>query len=202
MAILTMPASPGFKGVRFGLIANSRTHKSPITRSAQTLELAGATWMGTYELPPIRGDSVNAALWSTFFAELLGEAGRFYGFDPKRKTPRGSNLGTPLVKGGSQVGKFITTDGWDVNETGLLLPGDYIEIFAEYKKVTASVDSDGSGNATINFVPPIRNSPADDSAVVTTDKKSIMKLPNDDAGMWEEDIIMHGFSFSAEEVFP
>lgn len=201
MATLTMPTSPGFKTARFGLIANTRTFRSPTNRSAQTLELPGSIWSVEFGVAPMRGDGVDAAEWATFLTELMGEAGRFFGFDPKRTTPRGSNLGTPLVDGAAQTGKSLATKGWDATETGLLLRGDYFTVNDEYKKVTASVDSDGGGLATINFISPLRASPSDSAVITTTDPTAIMKLVGDNQGMWDENILIHGFSFSGEEVF-
>ncbi len=204
MATLMLPSSPNFKSARFGLVANTRTFRAPVTKSVQTLELAGALWSAQYELPIMVGTGVNAANWTTFLSELMGEAGRFSGYDPRRRTPRGSIPGTPLVMGASQTGKSITTDGWGTNETGVLLKGDYFSVNGEYKKVTdTSVNSDGvgSGEATINFVPPLRASPANDAPLTVTGALVTMKLTSDAQSMWDEDIIMHGFSFSAEEAF-
>jgi len=201
MATLNIPTSVGFRAVRFGLKPNTRTFRSPLTQSVQTLELAGALWLATYELPPIRDDKAGAAEWQAFLVELMGESGRFFGFDPKRKTPRGSNLGTPLVDGAAQTGKSLTTKGWTATQTGLLLPADYFEVNGEYKMVTASVDSDGGGLATINFVPPLRASPPDSDPIVTVNPKVTMKLINDDQSFWNEDVITYGMVFSAAESF-
>ena len=89
--------------------------------------------------------------------------------------------GTPLVNAGSQVGSSIITDGWTASITGVLKEGDIITLGAagstavngivpntatktgggvstgqlQQFVVTADVDSDGSGNATIPIDPPI-----------------------------------------------
>lgn len=103
----------------------------------------------------------------------------------------GSDLGTPLVDGASQTGSSITTDGWTVSETGVLLKGDVITLAGVNSVnpvfpfddtgdlmqfvVTADVNSDGSGDATIPIYPPITattayqtvtGSPADNAAIV------------------------------------
>ena len=202
MATLTLPSSPNFKTARFGLVANTRTFRAPVTKTVQTLELAGALWSAQFNLPIMNGVGAEAADWATFLAELMGESGRFNGYDPRRQTPRGSIPGTPLVKGAGQTGKSLTTDGWTATQTGVLLRGDYFSVGTEYKKVTdVTVKSNGSGNATINFVPPLRAAPSDNAALTVTGALVTMKLTNDIQGMWDEDIIMHGFSFSAEEAF-
>ncbi len=53
MPTLTMPAAPGFRASRFGLIANTQTFRSPLDGTLQTLELTGARWQANYELPPM-----------------------------------------------------------------------------------------------------------------------------------------------------
>lgn len=105
--------------------------------------------------------------------------------------------GTPLVNGANQSGTSLVTDGWTASVTGVLKAGDIITCASSkavnpwtrkstgalrLMVVTADVDSDGSGNATIpiqivggdNFqgiVPsgPFQNvtqSPADNDAIL------------------------------------
>jgi hypothetical protein len=66
----------------------------------------------------------------------------------------------------TQSGSALYTKGWPVSTSGLLLPGDWIEINTELKRVTASVDSNGSGLAYLQFSPPMRNPPSDNDPVV------------------------------------
>jgi len=76
----------------------------------------------------------------------------------------GAHGGTPLTNGAGQTGSSIVTDGWDTGVTGLLKEGDVITFAGVYEinpqsyqstgrlqhfVVTADVDSDGLGNATI-----------------------------------------------------
>lgn len=81
----------------------------------------------------------------------------------------GVNTGTPLVNGVGQSGASLVTDGWTVSTTGILNQGDLITIANVYGanpvppnnqvgtgqaslavfRVTASVNSDSGGNATI-----------------------------------------------------
>jgi hypothetical protein len=103
----------------------------------------------------------------------------------------GAHGGTPLSNGATQSGASIITDGWTASVTGLLKEGDVItfagvyDVNFENKKqlgttlkqfvVTADVNSDGSGNATIAISPSIvatgatqnvSNTIADNSAIV------------------------------------
>jgi len=107
----------------------------------------------------------------------------------------GINSGTPLVNAASQTGSSIVTDGWTATQTGILKEGDLITFASVYAvnpippnlvigtgtgnlqvfRVTADVNSDGGGNATIPIFPAITvtgirktasNSPAN-NAVIT-----------------------------------
>ncbi len=200
MATLSMPAAPGFRASRFGLIANTQTFRSPLDGTVQTLELTGARWRANYELPPMK--RAQAAAWSAFLTELLGSAGRFFGFDPDARSPRGSGLGSPLVNGAGQTGKSLIVDGWSAIETGLLLPGDYFEVGGELKMTTAQVVSDAGGEATLAFTPPLRASPADGAALTLLNPKTTMMLTDDEQAFWDADrASLYGISFAGVEVF-
>ncbi len=200
MATLSIPAAPGFRASRFGLIANTQTFRSPLDGTVQTLELTGARWRANYELPPMT--RAQAAAWTAFLTELLGSAGRFFGFDPDARQPRGSGLGSPLVNGAGQTGKSLIVDGWSEIETGLLLPGDYFEVGSELKMATAQVDSDSSGEATLAFTPPLRASPVDGAALTLVDPTVTMMLVDDEQAFWDADrASLYGISFAGVEVF-
>ena len=201
MATLTMPTTPAFRASNFRLRANTQTFTSPLDKTVQTLELTGARWAATYHLPPTT--RAQAAPWTAFLAELLGGSGRFFGFDPDATSPRGSGGGdSPLVKGASQTGKSLNTDIWTINQTGLLLPGDYFEVNGELKMVTSSVDSDGAGDATIAFVPSLRASPADNAVLTLNNPKCTMMLTDDEQSSWDTDLLpLYDIAFSGVEAF-
>lgn len=69
------------------------------------------------------------------------------------------------VRGASQTGNGLDTQDWKPNATGVLLPGDYFGVNGELKIVTAQVDPDNYGNATISFRPPLRSSPSDGAVI-------------------------------------
>lgn len=82
----------------------------------------------------------------------------------------GAHGGTPLTNGAGQTGASLITDGWTASVTGLLKAGDIFTLAGIYSVnpqsrqstgelqqfvVTADVNSDGSGNATIPISPSI-----------------------------------------------
>jgi len=208
MATLTMPTNPGFASANFGLQPRTQVFTSPLSGTTQTLELPGALWFVTYTLPLMT--RAVAAPWQAFLSELMGSSGRFHAFDPGRTTPRGiynSGSDTPLCDAASQTGKSLTTDGWRNSGTGLLLPGDYFEVIADSRKelhmITAQVNSDGSGLATLNFIPPLQSSPANNAVITLTDPLLVMRLVDDGQTIWGHVIGDHvtDMAFSAIEVF-
>lgn len=101
----------------------------------------------------------------------------------------GAQGGTPLVKGASQTGSSLITDGWTASVTGVLKKNDVFTIASVYSvnpvskastgvlqqfRVTADASSDGTGNSTLAIEPSIVTSgatqtvsagPADNAAI-------------------------------------
>ena len=181
MSILTFPplttrAAPS--SLIFRKLSNSQAFESPLTKSAQTIDLPGARWAltATWENLP----DVDSAKMRIFLASLRGQSGRFYFGNPGQKFPRGTAAGTPLIKGAAQTGGSLITDGWTPYST--LLAGDFIgyNAGAELRMVVTDATADGSGIMTLILDAPIRTSPADNSALITAAPTCIMRLSSDD----------------------
>ena len=84
--------------------------------------------------------------------------------------PNGIGGGTPLVKLGSQTGGSINTDGWSNSITNVVRAGDVLKFAGDngVYRVRSDANSNGSGEATINIVPNLRVSPADNAAITRT----------------------------------
>ena len=91
-------------------------------------------------------------------------------------TPTTAYNGPPKVKGASQTGRSVTTEGWNYY-TGsapynvkAFIAGDYVK-FANHDKVytvTADVEPNTSGEATVPIEPALITSPADQSVLTLT----------------------------------
>jgi hypothetical protein len=199
VSTLVFPITLAFRASRFGLRANTQSFESPLTRSVQTVELLGARWFATYELPPMRRD--QAAAWMAFLVALQGRAGRFYGYDPDCRSPRGTGAGTPRVKGAGQSGSSLATDGWTPLQT-VLKAGDYFAVDGELKMMAADAASDGGGNAALAFKPSLRAAPADNAPLTLEDASCTMMLIDDEQAAWDADQIrVFGLRFSGVETF-
>lgn len=202
MTTLTMPSSPGFTDCRFGLETNTRRFESPQNRAVQRVALQGSRWTALYTLPPM--NRAQAAPWQAFLLALKGGVNTFYGYDPDAKTPRGAYGGTPLVKGAGQTGSSLLLDGGTPSVTGWGKAGDYIGIGSQMVMLTQDADTDGSGEVTINFEPMLRDSPADNLTITTSNVTCTMALSDDSQSTWSTGSMLGVYkpiSFTAIEVF-
>ena len=114
----------------------------------------------------------------------------------------GTQGGTPLVNGASQSGASLITDGWSNSITNVVRAGDIFTIAGVYAVnavtkqtlnrlqqfvVTASANSDGSGNATLSISPSIvatgttqnvSNVPADNAAITVLGASGVSAVSN------------------------
>jgi len=131
-------------------------------------------------IPMLKADAMN---WFGFFRSLRSSNGSFYLGDPHNTTPQGtasSSPGTPLIAGADQTGNTLTIDGAPNSQTGWLLRGDWIQIgsgsSSRLYTITADVDTDGSGNATLDIQPAIRTAPADNDPVTVSSTVGVFRL--------------------------
>lgn len=173
---ITRPAT-----LEWSLESNTQVFLSPLNKSVQTMELPGARWRASFTFSDLK--EVDAADLQAFLAKLRGQANRFYLWNFARETPRGTATGTPLVKGASQTGATLLTDGWTAGVTGILKAGDFIGFNGELRMVIADCNSDGSGNATVLLDCPMRSSPADNAAI-TTNKPTCTMMLSESSVRW------------------
>lgn len=185
MTIYSMPSAPRFKRDTFGLVANTQEHASPLSAVVQTRELPGARWQATYVLPPM--PPALAAPWRAFLVGLRGRAGRFYGYDPDARIPRGTARAA-LIDGAGQSGTTLKLKGLGVGQT--LLAGDYLAYDTGRGRtlhiVVADATADSSGRMAVLVEPPIRTPPPNDAAAILTEASCVMML-SDDAVGWDGD---------------
>lgn len=182
--IYTWPATLIPNAIEWSLQANTQVFESPLSRTLQTVSLTGDRWAAVLTFTNLPAD--QALELTAFLSRLRGRAGRFRIPPFHHSSPAGTALGTPLVKGAGQVAgsSTLTTDGWTAGQAGALLPGDFFQVGNELKMVVTAAASDGSGNATLTVVPPLRTSPADNAAIVTASPTCVMMLAEDTTARW------------------
>ncbi len=185
---ITLPSAPG--PVRFELSPRAvvATLESPFTLEEQVFEHQGQAWALTFELPPML--RATAEPWLAALMSLNGKRGTFLIGDPIAKSALGSVAGAPVVDGAGQTGKELNTRGWTASAGGVLLAGDYFQVGSggttRFYKALKDVSADGSGNATIDIWPRLRESPVDGDPLVTASPKGVFRLAQN-ALPWDVD---------------
>jgi hypothetical protein len=183
----------------WALVSNTQSFESPLSGAVQTVEMPGARWRASFTFQAL--DASDAGILRAHLARLRGRSGRFYLHNMARSVPTGSAAGSPLVNGAGQSGTTLITDGWTPNQTGALKAGDFFGVNGELKMVVADVNSDGSGNATITFEPPLRGTPADNLQVITNKPTAIFRLDEDVARWVTSAPALDTISISATETW-
>ena len=201
---LTLPTVSGIRSITLRTINSIGVSRSPFTYKEQVFDYGGQSWEADISLPPM--DRAEAEEWVSFIVKLKGQSGTFLLGDPSGATPRGSASsapGTPVVNGASQLGGELSIGGLPTSATGYLLAGDYIQLGngsgSRLHKVLSDVDTDGSGNATLDIYPDIRVSPADASSVVVSNAKGVFRLSANEISWSINEITIFGVTFGARE---
>jgi hypothetical protein len=176
---------------------------SPFTFQDEVQASTGQRWEATVELPPMLRAGGGAA-WIAALTSLDGIYGTFLLGDTAWKTARGIATGTPLVKGGSQTGYDLITDGWTAGQTGIMKAGDWLQLgsagTSQLHMVMADANSNGSGEATLTLWPRLRSSPADNAAIVVSSPRGLFRLAGPiDWSLGAEAMLEAGLVFSAVE---
>lgn len=151
---------------------NSARFQSALSGATRTVNRPGGRWRMTMNFDvrkPAEAQKIEAFLWrldgGTHRAQLID-------FSYQRQ---GTGTGTPLVKGASQTGYSLITDGWP-NSTGVFKAGDRFTVNNQLLLVAADATSDGSGNCTITLAHPLRSAPADNAPLTVTNPYGIFIL--------------------------
>ena len=176
--------------------------RSPTTLAGQTQTFAGQAWQLSVSLPALT--QTQASVWWAWLVSLRGPHGTFLAGNLTHCNPAGAVGGTPLVKGADQTGSDLFIDGAAASITDWLKAGDFIQLgsagSSTLHMVTSDVDTDGSGEATLELWPHIRTAPADNSAVVTSSPVGVFQLVDSSVSRARRQDGKYNISFSAMEV--
>ena len=202
---MTNYALPTVTGIRSIAIRQSnkvRLTGSPFTFAQQVLSYDGQRWEADVTLPPMKHTAARE--WIAFLSQLHGPTHTFTMGDPLGATAAGEAGGTPLVAGASQTGATLNVDGCTVSQTDWLKAGDYIQLgtgaSARLHMVTADVDTDGSGAATLTMWPDINTAPSDNDSVIVSSPVGAWRLASSNIGWDVNEASIYGLTFSAVSV--
>lgn len=203
---LALPTNKGLSRIVLRAVTTVGISRSPFSGQQQVYQWPGEWWEADCTLPQmVRSD---AEQWLSILAALRGASGTFLLGDPAAPVPLGSPHGTPVVNGASQTGTTLATSGWQASTNNLLLPGDYIQLGPSLSvpsqrlyKVLTVVDSDSSGNATLDIFPRLRESPGNDDPLITTSAQGTFRLAANTV-QWDIDAAKtYAISFKGIEAF-
>ena len=199
---LSHPTNVGFASASMTAKSVVGVSRSPFTGAQQVQKHQGQWWEFQASLPPMT--RATAEEWIAFLLSLNGMQGSFLLGDPLGTTARGIATGTPLVKGASQTGNSLITDGWTASQTGILKAGDYFQLgnstSSKLYKVLNDANSDGSGDATFDIWPNINTAVSDDTALTVASAKGLFRLAANEMRWDLQQAQKYGIAFSAIEV--
>jgi hypothetical protein len=195
-----IPSSPKPRSAQVTARSNVGVSRSEFSGVARKQKHAFQGWEIDLDLPPMTG--AEAGDWLAFLLKLNGQEGTVLVEDPDRQTANGVATGTPLVKGGSQTGNSLITDGWTISTTDILKAGDLIQIGNYMYMVLNDVNSDGSGDATLDIFPDLRAAPADNAAITVANCKTLMRLSSNSPNWSTNNMKHYGLTISFVEELP
>lgn len=200
MAISYPLTLPNSKYSRLSISAGSAVSvgRSNYSFKTQVQSFSGKMWFAEVTFPAMKREEADK--WISFLLKLNGAEGTFLLGDYSRATPKGSVLGSPTVRTGSQTGSSLLTQGWTTSTTNVLKAGDYIQIGQRLYMVLVDASSDSSGYATLDIFPSLRESPANGDTIITSNCVGLFRLANNVNNIYDVNAaFINGLSFSAEE---
>ena len=197
---LTLPTVTGITTQNWGMERVVAVTESPFTNQEQVFEHEGAQWKATFTLPPMKKES--ASIWLAFLMSLRGRRGTFKIGDQDRKTIQGVATGTILVNGANQTGNAINLDGFANSTNNVFKAGDYIQINSYLYMISANVNSNSSGEATVYVEPSLRSGIEvinDNTTVIYTNTTTVMRLDSNELNWDTNKVSVYGISFACSE---
>ena len=201
---LSLPTTTGFGKFNFQASNVIGVSTSPFTLQVQTYQWPGEQWLVDVDLPQM--SQANAEAWVTWLVSLRGQLGTFYLGDPTHTAPTGVATGTPKVNGAQgSMSTTLATKGWTHTVTNILKAGDFIQLGTGSQKriykVLNSVNSDGSGLATLDIFPALREGVSDNQTITLANCQGTFRLQTNDR-QWSVDLAqIYGIQFKCEEAF-
>lgn len=197
--IVGLPASPAPMQVEWDIDDKIGEVESPFTGSGQLQDWGSDRWSVKIAMPPM--PQAQAAPWYAWLMEIRGKLNVFPLGDPLGTAPAGAALGAPVCTAGNTTrSRTLLTSGWQPSTNGQLLVGDYLQIGQRLHCVIGSnVDSDGSGNASINIWPAIREAPMAGDSVILSNPTGLFRLQKNQRGWSLAVSKMFGVKFDAKE---
>tara|TARA_R100001460_G_scaffold45695_3_gene82965 strand:- start:79 stop:681 length:603 start_codon:yes stop_codon:yes gene_type:complete len=173
------PTSPVAQDASIGSQQNTIVSVTTSGR-VQTRQIDGQKFTITLDYAPM--NRANFAPIKAFIMKQRAKLNTFTVIPPIVSNAQGSVTGTISVDGAISAGATTCTiDGLANNTNGLLKAGDYFRFSSAIKVYMAVEDlnSNGSGEGTLTFEPPLRTAVVDNTSLVYDNVDFTVRLSND-----------------------
>jgi hypothetical protein len=196
---ITPPAS-GVARMTFRMVDVVGVGTSPYTLSDEIFEHQGKRF--AVDVDVRRLERADAEEWiGGFLAPLNGRKGTFLLGDPYSLVARGALGGAPLVKGAGQLGQVLAIGGCSNNITNWLRKGDWVQLgtgsSARLHKSMSDVNTNGSGEASLDLWPGFAVAPADNAPLIFNNAVGVWRLAANERGWNVDNAIQYGINFTA-----
>lgn len=185
-------------------ITPKSTHQTYVSTSRslrrQASSRGGHLWAFDLEY----GNKLERDDFQPFWAFVVSQRGQYgtFKFVPAVFGNGQGNIGTsvPLVKGASQSGRSVITDGWQVGAT--MKAGDFFRFNGHTKvyMLKADIVADEAGEATLSIEPALYQSPADNEFLIVENVDFTCAFTDDSHDMDITPPILGTISLSITEV--
>jgi len=173
------PTSPVAQDASIGSQQNTIVSVTTSGR-VQTRQIDGQKFTITLDYAPM--NRANFAPIKAFIMKQRAKLNTFTVIPPIVSNAQGSVTGTISVDGAISAGATTCTiDGLANSTNGLLKAGDYFRFSSAIKVYMAVEDlnSNGSGEGTLTFEPPLRTAVVDNTSIVYDNVDFTVRLSND-----------------------
>ena len=173
------PTSPVSKSASIGSAQNTIVSVTTSGR-VQARQIDGQKFTITLDYAPMSRSSF--APIKAFIMKQRAKLNTFTVIPPIVSNAQGVASGTISVDGAISAGATTCTiDGMATSTSDILKAGDYFRFTSQDKvyMAVADLDSDGSGEGTLTFEPPLRSDVANDVALIYDNVDFTVRLSND-----------------------
>lgn len=199
---LNMPTY-GISNIEFTYKNANFISKSPFTYQGQVQDWGGQQILANVSINSVMQD--HGEDWVSFLTALGGSKGTFLFYDPAFLGNPPGATGDVRVDGAGQTGGTVNLKGGAANFNGFMRRGDWIQIRpdginARLYKVLNTVNTDASGDMSVDIWPNLRMTPPDSAVVIRTQPKGLFRLSQGSFNYSIDNQCKYSINFSCEDV--
>ena len=200
---LSIPTHTGIRSYELRATNAIAYSASPFTFAGTSYEYPGKAWTLDITLPQMK--RADAEIWISWLISLKGQKGTFYAGDFQAVTPRGSarDADTATINGAVSSGSSLSIDSAPASKTNYLRVGDYIQVGSgtsrQLFKCLEDVDTNSSGQTTVEVWPNVRTSISDGAAITFESAQGIFRLVDNQVSFSVGELANYGVTFAATE---